>query len=106
GWVPFVLEALEYQVDEMMPETKLQRRPTEYFRDNIFASFWFEKESLYKVLETIGPNNAMFETDFPHPTSIYPDPQTHIKHALGALESSTLCKILQDNAVRCYNLTL
>src|SRR3546814_3415018 len=45
GWIPFMLEALEYQVDEMMPDKKLARRPTEYFRDQMYASFWFEKRS-------------------------------------------------------------
>jgi hypothetical protein len=48
----------------------------------------------------------MFETDFPHPTSLYPDPQAHIKEALGGVDKITLRKVLQDNAVRCYNLEI
>jgi predicted TIM-barrel fold metal-dependent hydrolase len=106
GWIPFVLEALEYQIDEMMPDKKLQRRPTEYFRDHIYASFWFEKIAPQRMLDLIGPDNVMFETDFPHPTSLYPDPQAHIKQALGGVDQVTLRKVLQDNAVRCYNLSI
>lgn len=106
GWIPFLLEALEYQVDEMMPGKGLQRRPMEYFRDQMFASFWFEKVAPQKMLDIIGPDNVMFETDFPHPTSLYPDPQAHITEALGGVDRITLRKVLQDNAVRCYNLTL
>ena len=106
GWIPFLLEALEYQVDEMMPGAGLQRRPIEYFRDQMFASFWFEKTAPQKMLDIIGPDNVMFETDFPHPTSIYPDPQAQIIEALGGVDKVTLRKVLQDNAVRCYNLTL
>lgn len=104
GWVPFLLEALEYQMDEMMPDKKLQRRPAEYFRDQMFASFWFEKVAPQKMLDIIGPDNVMFETDFPHPTSLYPDPQAHITEALGGVDKSTLRKVLQGNAERCYNL--
>tara|TARA_R110001606_G_scaffold381211_1_gene542235 strand:+ start:19406 stop:20683 length:1278 start_codon:yes stop_codon:yes gene_type:complete len=104
GWVPFLLEALEYQMDEMMPEQKLQRRPVEYFRDQMFASFWFEKLAPQKMLDIIGPDNVMFETDFPHPTSLYPDPQAHITEALGGLDKATVRKVLQGNAERCYNL--
>lgn len=104
GWVPFLLEALEYQMDEMMPEQKLQRRPVEYFRDQMFASFWFEKLAPQKMLDIIGPDNVMFETDFPHPTSLYPDPQAHITEALGGLDKATVRKVLQSNAERCYNL--
>ncbi|MCF8534504.1 MAG: amidohydrolase [Reyranella sp.] len=106
GWIPFLLEALEYQVDEMMPGKGLQRRPMEYFRDQMFASFWFEKVAPQKMLDIIGVDNVMFETDFPHPTSIYPDPQAQITEALGGVDKVTLRKVLQDNAVRCYNLTL
>ena len=106
GWIPFMLEALEYQVDEMMPEQKLQRRPIEYFRDQMFASYWFERVAPQKMLDIIGPDNVMFETDFPHPTSLYPDPQAHITASLGGVDKVTLRKVLQDNAVRCYNLKL
>lgn len=106
GWIPFLLEALEYQVDEMMPEEKLQRRPLQYFRDQIYASFWFEKIAPQKMLDIIGPDNVMFETDFPHPTSLYPDPQAHIQEALGGVDEVTRRKVLQDNAARCYNIDL
>ena len=47
GWVPFILEALEYQLDEMVTDPDeiglQQRRPTEYFRDHIYVMFWFEQ---------------------------------------------------------------
>src|SRR5207302_2060345 len=47
GWVPFVLEAMEFQLDEMVTDpaevTLQKRRPTEYFRDHFYGSFWFEK---------------------------------------------------------------
>ena len=44
GWIPFVLEALEWQFQETMPDErkKFSLTPTEYFRRQIFASFWFE----------------------------------------------------------------
>ncbi len=106
GWIPFLLEALEYQVDEMMPDVKLQRRPIEYFRDQMYASFWFEKVAPQKMLDIIGVDNVMFETDFPHPTSLYPDPQAHITEALGGVDAVTRRKVLQDNAARCYNIDL
>ncbi|MDO9488913.1 MAG: amidohydrolase family protein, partial [Sphingomonadaceae bacterium] len=66
----------------------------------------FEKAAPQKMLELIGPDNVMFETDFPHPTSLYPDPQAQITEALGGVDKDTLRKVLQDNAARCYNLTV
>lgn len=106
GWIPFLLEALEYQMDEMMPDHKMDRRPVEYFRDQMFASFWFEKVATSKMLDIIGPDNVMFETDFPHPTSLYPDPQTHLLEAFEGVDMVNVRKVLQENAQRCYNLDL
>ena len=58
------------------------------------------------MLDIIGPDNVMFETDFPHPTALYPDPQAHLTETLSGLDKTLLRKVLQDNAARCYNLKL
>ena len=44
GWVPFMLEAMDYELEENTPDWfhKLQKLPSEYFRDNWYATFWFE----------------------------------------------------------------
>ena len=64
----------------------LQRRPWEYFRDHFWVTFWFEKVGPKKLLETIGVDKVMFETDFPHPTSLYPGVQEHIVETLGGYD--------------------
>jgi len=46
----------------------------------------------------------MFETDFPHPTSLYPGVQAHLKDVLGGYAYGVQKKVLQDNAVKLYNL--
>ncbi|MFD1959887.1 amidohydrolase family protein [Novosphingobium panipatense] len=56
------------------------------------------------LLEIIGVDNVMFETDFPHPTSLYPGVQEHLKDVLGGHSPEVRRKVLQDNAVRLYNL--
>lgn len=108
GWVPFAVEALEHQFDEMLPVKKglLNKRPWEYFRDHFMCSFWFEKIAPKILLETIGVDNVMFETDFPHPTSLYPGVQEHLKNVLGGHSHEVRKKVLQDNPVRLYNLPI
>jgi len=108
GWVPFAVEALEHQFDEMLPVKKglLHRRPWEYFRDHFMCSFWFEKVAPKLLLETIGVDNVMFETDFPHPTSLYPGVQEHLKDVLGGHTPAVRKKVLQDNPARLYNLDI
>jgi predicted TIM-barrel fold metal-dependent hydrolase len=106
GWLPFAIEALEHQFDEMLPSKKglLHKRPWEYFRDHFWCSFWFEKVGPKQLLETIGVDNVLFETDFPHPTSLYPGVQAHLVNVLGDYDHATRKKVLQDNAVKLYNL--
>jgi uncharacterized protein len=106
GWVPFAVEALEHQFDEMLASKarELSRRPWQYFRDHFACTFWFEKVAPKLLLETIGVDNVMFETDFPHPTSLYPGVQAHLVDVLGGHSREVQKKVLQDNAVRMYNL--
>ena len=108
GWIPFVLEASEYQMDEMVPTDRvnLSRRPTEYFRDHIYACFWFESLAPRTMLETIGVNNVMFETDFPHPTCLYPRSRERMVEVLSDLDPHVRRRVLQDNAAELYRVPL
>lgn len=114
GWIPFMLEAMEWQWDnsgvhEEHPEYNLT--PTEYFKRQVYGCFWFEEGSAKAALDLLGPDNFLFETDFPHPTSIAPGPNSrslnpidHIETYLGQLPEETLRKVLHDNAARIYHL--
>ena len=108
GWIPFILEAMEFQMDEMVTspeETSLQkRRPTEYFHDHIWVTFWFETSGPRKVIEEVGLNNILIETDVPHPTCVYPGTKERFARALGHLDKAVLHRILRDNAIELYKL--
>jgi len=106
GWVPFAVEALEHQFNEMLASKTdiLHKRPWQYFRDHFMCTFWFEKVGPKHLLEVIGVDNVMFETDFPHPTSLYPGVQEHLVDVLGGYDFETKKKVLEGNAVRFYNL--
>ncbi len=106
GWVPFALEGYEHQFSEMLPNKSkvLSRRPWEYFRDHFWVTYWFEKVAPKLLLETIGVDKVLFETDFPHPTSLYPGVQEHIIDTLGGYDHEVRRKVLETNAVKLYNL--
>ncbi len=106
GWVPFAIEAYEHQFNEMLPvkSKMLQRRPWEYFRDQMWVTYWFESVAPKMLLETIGVNKVLFETDFPHPTSLYPGVQEHLVETLGGYDHNVIKRVLERNAVELYNL--
>jgi uncharacterized protein len=108
GWVPFVLQAADYQFERMAvwkerPDLKL--KPSEYFRRQVYACCWFEHVPGEHVVQMLGANRIMFETDFPHPTSIYgPDVPATIKSSLGHLPSDVQRKILWSNCEELYGI--
>ena len=106
GWVPFALEMLEHQFNEMrvVEDHGLQRRPKEYFAKNFWVSFWFETFAPQHMLEEIGLDRVMFETDFPHPTSLYPGVQEKLVQQLGGYDYETRKLILEGNASKLFNL--
>jgi predicted TIM-barrel fold metal-dependent hydrolase len=107
GWIPFMLEACEYQMDQNLIERGgLKLRPREYFRRQIYASYWFESENTPRVLEILGGDNVMFETDFPHPTCLYPNIREQVQASLGGLDRSLQRKVLYETAAKVYNLPL
>lgn len=107
GWLPFLLEACEYQMSEnTISGDGLKLRPKEYFARQIYASFWFENEDVPGVIERLGADNIMFETDYPHPTCLYPGVKEQVQTCLGGLDRSVQRKILYENAARVYNIPL
>jgi len=63
------------------------------------------------AIEMLGPDNILYETDFPHPTSMSPGPASYaetpsafIEKELGGLPEETLRKVLHDNSARLYRL--
>jgi len=102
GWLPFVLESAEYQVDENGVDLPL--RPTEYFRRQIYASFWFESRDVAACVARLGADNVMVETDFPHPTCLYPDSRKKLEEAVSGLSDSDQRKLFYGNAARVYGV--
>ena len=80
-------------------------RPSEYFRRQMYACFWFENgPSLIHDIERVGVDNCMFETDFPHPTCLYPSPLETVAAKMSALRPESRRKVMGENAARLYRL--
>jgi predicted TIM-barrel fold metal-dependent hydrolase len=108
GWVPFILETLDYEMHENAPEelAQLKKAPSEYFRSNIYATFWFEQNGgkLQALVDAVGEDKILFETDFPHPTCLYPDPLQSMEPKMATLTESARSKIMGENARKLYKL--
>lgn len=115
GFMPSILETFDWQwrnggVHHEHPEFDLC--PSEYFRRQIFATFWFERESARFGVDQL-PDNVMFETDFPHPTCQHPGPQTpalepaqYASEVMSGWAQPLVEKVLSGTAARVYGLTI
>jgi predicted TIM-barrel fold metal-dependent hydrolase len=113
SWVIFAVEAFDWQwlnngVTTEHPEYDLL--PSEYFKRQIYACFWFEQLGVQRAIELF-PDNMMFETDYPHPTSMSPGPKStalrprdYAEKTLGGLPEHLQRKVLESTAARVYNL--
>jgi uncharacterized protein len=108
GWIPFVLESLDHQIAETAPGTMdyLSMAPSEYFRRQMYACYWFEQADVGHTLERLGADHVLFETDFPHPTCLYPDSLSHAAKGLAGVAPDVQRKVLQDNAAALYRIPL
>ncbi len=108
GWIPFILETLDYEMAENAPRelAAMGKKPSEYFASNFFATFWFEnnRNKLPELIEAVGEDSILFETDFPHPTCLYPSPLESVEAKMATLPADTRAKIMGENARRLYRL--
>lgn len=108
GWIPFMLEAMDWEIWENSPQQAeaLSRNPSEYVKDHWIATLWFEKNfgDLQALIDRVGEDNVLFETDFPHPTCIYPDPIGFVDERMSNLRPETRQKVMGGNAAKLYRL--
>jgi len=110
GYITYLLDSLDWHWKGYGAHLQSPMLPSEYFRRQCYGSFWFETETL-SLLETY-PDNFMFETDYPHPTSMSPGPASpaeipaeHIARHFANVPPEITAKVMHDNAAAVYHLT-
>ena len=106
GYLPFYLQALDYQYVEGGLKTtgRLPLLPSEYFRRQIYCSFWFETFGVADAIGFLGADRVMFETDFPHPSCLYPGTVSRIDAFAETVRADVLERVLYRNAKELFNL--
>jgi predicted TIM-barrel fold metal-dependent hydrolase len=108
SWVPYWLFRLEEECEKFSrihPEIaqNVRLRPVEYWRRQCYASVEVSEWTLPGVITTIGDDNLVLSSDFPHFDSEFPEAGRHFLELAGVSRESKR-KILWDNCARLYNL--
>ncbi|UGQ11001.1 amidohydrolase [Yinghuangia sp. ASG 101] len=120
GWMPYFLERAEQVLDKQRHWVKKGVRFMDHagshsvdldtldiratFRDHIFGCFIDDEHGIASI-DTIGEDNIMCETDYPHSDSTWPDCITVVKNRIKHLPEETQYKILRGNAEKLYRFT-
>ena len=85
-------------VADLVPE-----KPSHYFARQVFGCFFADQFGL-RNLADIGEDNVLFECDYPHSDSTWPDTQTVAQEMTKGLDHDVVDKIMRGNAIRLFGL--
>jgi uncharacterized protein len=112
GWLPFLGESMDWQWLNVGAHKDYPGRllPSEYLYRQVYGTYWFERDSVRAVIDKLA-DNLMFETDFPHATSLSPGPASESPSPRDVMETSLegipdeiVGKVLQHTATDLYHL--
>lgn len=85
-------------------DIELDIPPSELFRDHVFGCFIADEAGL-DALHRIGVDQVMWECDYPHSDSNWPNSRKMLMRSLANLSDGDARKITEDNARRVFNFT-
>ncbi len=108
GWVAWALTAMDeaYKKHHMWVRPKLKQLPSEYFKQNGFASFQEDAPGLDVAREHGLVNNFMWANDFPHHEGTWPHSSAAIERTMNKLTDGERAKILGLNCARVFKLPI
>jgi predicted TIM-barrel fold metal-dependent hydrolase len=105
SWVPWWLWVLDERVEKFGDDERfaLTMPPSEYFRRRCAVSVEPDEALLPQTLATLGDDNIVISSDWPHDDSAYPHAVDEFL-ALEGVSADSKRKILWDNCARLYAL--
>jgi predicted TIM-barrel fold metal-dependent hydrolase len=81
----------------------LEQRPSELIRQQVYVNFWYERAGI-ELRHAVGVDNIMWESDYPHIASTYPDSWQFVERSLQGVPAEERKKMLYGNAQALYRL--
>ena len=109
GWIPYALERAKSVWEQFrgwaFDPAVISEEPAFYFHRQIYACFFRDDFGLKNITD-IGVDNIVFETDYPHSDSTWPDTERFVREMTAELDDETLYKIIRGNAIKMLSLDL
>jgi len=109
GWIPYILERADkvWEHNRGWADTSdtVPEPPSTYYYKQIFACFFDDEHGLTPgVVEKVGIDNILFETDYPHSDSTWPHTKEVGTKLMGHLPNDVVRKLVRGNAIKLLGL--
>jgi predicted TIM-barrel fold metal-dependent hydrolase len=109
GWIPYVLE----RTDDVWHthrgwahgQDKCPELPSTYYYRQVHSCFFKDPVGV-SVLDRVGVDNVLFETDYPHQDGTWPQSREAAAWQFGHLPQDQIDKIARGNAIKLLGLEL
>jgi predicted TIM-barrel fold metal-dependent hydrolase len=106
GWIPYVLDRVEDSWHEMPYARGAAASglpPSAYYKDRIFSCMFRDKVGA-RLIDLIGEDQVMFESDYPHGDGTWPNTRAHADKQLEGLPEPVQEKIRRGNAAALFGI--
>lgn len=104
GWVNYIIEACDHEWEKRHLWTEgLINRPSDLFHRQVYVDFWYESAGI-EQRHSIGMENIMWESDFPHSTSTWPESWSFIERTLKGVPEEERFQLMVGNAMKLYKM--
>ncbi|WP_258081410.1 amidohydrolase family protein [Nocardia nova] len=104
GWVPYLLERIDqvWEKHRWYQNVNKEVRPSDLFREHIWGCFIDDSEGIVRR-EAIGVDNILWECDYPHSDSNWPNSREFTGKLLQEVPDDEAHKIVELNARKLFN---
>ena len=104
GWIPYVLDRMDFEYKDQYQDLKLKKMPTEYWRNQCKATFQYDRIGT-KLIEEMGVETLMWGSDYPHPDGVWPESIKYIDDQFSHLPADVKYAMTCGNAAKFYGLS-
>ena len=109
GWIPYVLD----RADDVWlthrgwahGQDNCPEPPSTYYHRQVYSCF-FKDPTGIGLIDKVGLNNVVFETDYPHQDGTWPESRAAAARQFGHLDQDAVDRIARRNAIELLGLTL
>jgi predicted TIM-barrel fold metal-dependent hydrolase len=109
GWIPYLLERADDVWDQhrawVSTGVTIPEPPSTYYYRQVYGCFFRDRHGMAS-LDACGVDNVMFEVDYPHSDSTWPDSRAVAEEIMAGLDAQVVHKLARGNAISLFGLDL